>query len=302
MAAPTFVAINQSGPVSGNGQGITQPSGTQTGDALYAFFGQNDTGEDSIPESIPSEDEEWTEVNNLVDDTENTTRLIVMRRIIEDGDPSTFQTSWTDIQSLHIFAAMAIRGADATTPEAATPTGTTGDSDSPDPPASGTVASGDYLAIAYMSMQGKRGPNSGPTNYTERLDFYTTGGGGPSSHLGMGISTRELTGITSENPGVFTASNGDTWTAGMILVQPPQDQTITVNEVAETEAAVAVAVGDTPISVAVGAAPEVEAAVAVAVIQPAAQSIVVAASAEVEQAVAIDALTTSGKPKLIGVF
>ena len=302
MAAPTFVGANTVAAVAGQVIFITQPSGTTTGDVLYAFFSQLEIGEDSIPEHDP----DWQISNGqLIHDNANTTRLIVMRRVIESGDPSNWALSWGDVMDLQIAGAISVRGADTINPEAAVGTPSTGDDDSPDPPASGTVSSGDYLAIAFFGIQGKRAPSTPPTNYTERIDHESTGGGGPNSHVAMGVATRELTGITSENPGVFTADAGDTWAAGTILVaEGGQDQTVVVNEVAETEAAVAVAVGDSPVSIGVTAAAEIEAAVAVAVIQPAAQSIGVTAAAEVEAAVAIDAVeAAAGATNLVvGVF
>ena len=297
MASPTFVAATTSGNTAGNSTSCLVPSGTTEFDVMYWWCSQNDVGEDSEPTSTG-----WVTVVNQ--DISNPPRLWCLRKVAGDSEPSFYTVTWTDSQSLQVGGMITVRGADNTTPEAATPSGATGDDDSPDPPASGTVTSGDYLALAFMGMQGKRGPNTGPTNYTERIDHYTTGGGPAGNHCGLGVSTRELTGITSENPGVFTTNQGDTWVAGMLLIaEEDLDQTIAVNEVAETETAVAIAVGDTPIDVAVGAAAEVEAAVAVAVDAASPQTIGVTAAAEVEAAVAIEALSAAGATNLVvGVF
>ncbi len=224
MAAPTFVAATTSGVVSGNTQSCFVPTHAEN-DILYMILVQNDVGEDSEPTSTG-----WDLVTNQ--DISNDTRLWVLRHVADDSEPSFYTFTWTEPNTLHTGGMVSIRGADTTTPEAATPSGATGDDDSPDPPASGTVASGDYLALAYFGIQGKRGPNSGPTNYIERIDHYSTGGGPAANHLGMGVSTRELTGITAENPGVFTTNQGDAWFAGMLLIQvAPPDATANLTAV-----------------------------------------------------------------------
>jgi hypothetical protein len=279
MAAPTFVASGNGGPSGGNSTTCAKPTGTTEGDVLYWCISGNDTGSDFAPTLTG-----WEQV--VDQDGENTTRLIVMRKVAGDSEPSTYTFTWVGIQSIQINSMIAVRGADTGTPEAATPTMATGDDDSPNGPASGTVASGDYFALTFFSMQGKRGPTDPPTNYTERIDRFTTGGGPAGNHVGLGIATRELTGITSEDPGVFTTNQGDTWVAGTILVAELTGATIAVNEVAEVEAAVAVAV-DTAVSIGVTPAAEVEAAVTVVVDATGPQSIAVGAVAEAEAAVTV---------------
>jgi len=112
-----------------------------------------------------------------------------------------------------------ISGADTTDPIAAEPTPATGGPDqAPDPPASGSVTSGDYLAVAIAWQDDDTGsPSSPPTNYTERIEVVIDA----TDDAWTSIATRELTGITSEDPGTFATDGTLVWYAATILVAPP---------------------------------------------------------------------------------
>lgn len=71
-----------------------------------------------------------------------------------------------------------------------------------DCPASGAVTSGDYLAIVSVSIENDHTDMSPPSGYTERVDYPMN----YSLDTGLGVASKELTGITSEDPGGFTDS------------------------------------------------------------------------------------------------
>lgn len=82
-------------------------------------------------------------------------------------------------------------------------TGAPGTSSTPDQPASGTLASGDWLVFAggAFGRQNGRTITSPPTNYT--LDGGDSAG---NTQASLGNAWRGLTGITSEDPGTWTLS------------------------------------------------------------------------------------------------
>src|SRR5210317_409322 len=121
-----------------------------------------------------------------------------------------------------------ISGADPTTPISAD-TSTTGSGSTPDPPASGTVSSGDYLAVAHFGIEGKNADGAtAPTNYTLAQAVETSGGGSQTTHCGVGVASRQLTGITSEDPGTFSTGN-DGYAVGTILVKEYVPPNVTVS-------------------------------------------------------------------------
>src|SRR5210317_1279620 len=121
-----------------------------------------------------------------------------------------------------------ISGADPTTPISAD-TSTTGSGNAPDPPASGTVSSGNYLAVAHFGIEGKNAAGAtAPTNYTLAQAVETSGSGSQTTHCGVGVASRQLTGITSEDPGTFSTGN-DGYAVGTILVKEYVPPNVTVS-------------------------------------------------------------------------
>lgn len=144
-------------------------------------------------------------------------------KLITAGEPSTYTFDWTG-NSRNVGNMFTVLGPDPTNVLAAEPAGATGTGTTPDSPASGTVALGDYLAIAVGGQEGKgatRITAGTPTNYTVREDDGNTGSGGPTGHDSSFVSTRELTAITTEDPGAFTSAVDDGWGTLTFLVAEP---------------------------------------------------------------------------------
>lgn len=193
--------------------GIAAPTGMANNDVLYAAI---TLAVSSGPPALSG----WTAVASQGTNYAGG-HSAILRKVITDasGEPGTYTFTWTG-GSKAVGAIIAVVGADNTTPEAATPTPATGFGANPDPPDSGAVASGDYLAIAVGSSEGKPTPPAWtpPTNYTEESDDTTSGAGSAAANCNASIATRELTSITSENPGTFTAAATDDWVAHTLLI------------------------------------------------------------------------------------
>ena len=142
----------------------------------------------------------------------------VLLRKVASSESGAYAITWTGSSKVSAIQ-LAVIGADTTTPEAATPTPNTGSGTGPNPPDSGTVASGDYLALAWAGQEGKSTTRyTAPPDYPERGDIGTAGSGSAVTHGGVTMATQELVGVTSEAPDDFVSSVSDGFSAGLILI------------------------------------------------------------------------------------
>ena len=154
----------------------------------------------------------------IQDETHDGGRTVLLRKVAS-SESGAYAITWSPTTTKVSAVQIAVIGADTTTPEAATPAANTGSGTGPNPPDSGTVASGDYLALAWAGQEGKATSRyTAPTDYTERGDIGTAGSGPASGHGGVTIATQELTGVTSEAPDDFVSSVSDGFSAGLILI------------------------------------------------------------------------------------
>jgi hypothetical protein len=83
---------------------------------------------------------------------------------------------------------------------------------------------GDFLYIAQFGIEGKNASGfTAPSGYTavgSNPGIETTGGGGPSTHLGCGIAYKQVTNTNLNPAAVFTATGSDGWTATMLRINP----------------------------------------------------------------------------------
>ncbi len=143
----------------------------------------------------------------------------VLYRKVASGESGSYTFSWVG-GSKGTGILLAVLGADTVELEEATPATSSGSGTTPDPPASGTVTEFDYLALAVASSEGKPAvPFSvPPTNYVEEEEVTTSGAGSAAVNCNVSAASRELLGITSEDPGTFTNDAGDDWRAHTILI------------------------------------------------------------------------------------
>jgi len=200
---------------------INKPSGTVSGDVLVASVAWSDG---ITPGAWSSSG--WTLVaqhdyNLSVDHS-----YASFYKVAGGSEPSSYTFSQT--ASGAELAGGIIRISGAASVIAATASAT-GSNSNPDPPASGTVASGNYLAVVTAS--GNNSTQTPPTNYTERVDVA---GGAPTA-AAASIATRELTGITSENPGTFGVSVVYEWLSTTIMVAAATAATLTLHAISPTD-------------------------------------------------------------------
>jgi hypothetical protein len=205
MAAPTVATVSPGATSSAsNTLTINKPSGTVSGDFLLAFCGSE--GPRNWQEAAG-----WTlyAYNGGVDSAGGW-----YWKWAGGSEPSSYSFTIDGSADDLAGAILRIEGVDTVSPVAAHPTGVTGDSSTPNPPASGTVALGDYLAVAMVTLS-LDVTFTPPTNYDEKADLVGSSG---SPAMATSIATRGLVGITSEDPGTFTASGSDPWTTMTALI------------------------------------------------------------------------------------
>jgi hypothetical protein len=191
---------------------ITEPSGSVSGDLLYAVVGSADAG---------------TAITGLTGWNELAEG--------DDGQGNRYWHGWIErgASAPDLVAAAAnarwhtscvrIDGHDPTTPIGTDHGTSTGSGTTPDPPNVDPGSSRDHLSLASVIQEGKGAtrftPPTTPGAYTEQTDAGTSGGGAGTGHIGGTIAARAYTG-QAENPGTFTSSTNDGWIAFTVLVRP----------------------------------------------------------------------------------
>jgi hypothetical protein len=199
----TFAFVDGTLPLT-----LAKPSGLAVGD-LMVMFGMSRAANATSVMSASG----WT--GPTVDTSTNCgTRITPLWKVADSADvaASTFDFSASGLGDHHAGVILRISGAHATSPFAAavanvqTDTATT-----TNPLASGTVASGDYLALTATSRNDNTAFTE-PSTYTLRLDD----GFDLARDGELGVASKELTGITSEDPGNWThasdANQRHVWT------------------------------------------------------------------------------------------
>lgn len=167
----------------------------------------------------------WTALflNNTADASDDTTSL--WWRKADGAEAATVTVNGT--ASLK-FAALAYLIAGAADPAINTPafaTLVTGNSTLPDPgaltPPGGSQA---YLWIWMGAWEGEQSPSpptGTPTNYIDTVGANSLSAGAVATNCQVAAATRNLT-AASENPGSWTISASDQWTATVVAIYPIQ--------------------------------------------------------------------------------
>jgi hypothetical protein len=205
MTAPAFETASSATDTSGTATTLTvdKPASTAEGDLLWALVQAFKSGNDISVHAWSSSG--WAVDQHASYGSGNNRRSAVLWKVAGGSEPSTYDFTFGIAASLY-GGILRISGAHATTPLAAAPAAATGASSVPNPPASGTVASGDYLAIAAAAHS--NASETPPAGYDERVDASN-----------VEIATLSLAGVTSEDPGTITTATA--WSAYTYLVAPP---------------------------------------------------------------------------------
>lgn len=213
MTAPVYESAASASGSSGSIT-INKPTGTAEGDLLVAFFR-------CIADQTVTDPGDWTtlddDANSGTSNYEVTHAAFWKVAGASEGSDYTF----THTSSGSEGCILRISGADTTTPAAAFPTFAEGYNSAADPPASGTVDSDDYLAIASAAAAAAT-IDTAPTNYTLRVDA-----------TGLDVATRSLTSATSEDPGTFSPNPVYGWVAFTLLIAP--GVAVTYHDIAPTD-------------------------------------------------------------------
>ena len=224
MAAPTVQTTAESATTTaGTSHTVTMPSGVAAGDLLVIIG----SGVTATTYSLAN----WTE---LMDENVNRGILVYVRQA--DGSEGA-SVSISSVGSTKP-AWIAYRISGAADPGVTAPTlGTTatGTSTTPDPPNCNPGVSNDYLAIAFYTLAGEEADDdtwttAAPASYTNLLQ-KTAGVAGTNISAAIAAAQRQLTAVSSEDPGTFTTvtSVSNAWRAQTLMIPeappvvPPPD-------------------------------------------------------------------------------
>lgn len=185
---------------------ITLPSGIVSGDLLIAILALDGDNADS---TWPGG---WDEMIDLIS-TRN--RMSIGRRVADGTEGATVDvTTDNSRESAHI--AYRISGHDSSqVPEIST--GATGASITPDPDSlTPTGGAKDYLWLAIAGTDSELTVSAFPSSYVDGIEQNSEAG---SFGTTAASAQRELN-AASEDPGTFTMSATEQWTAATIAVHP----------------------------------------------------------------------------------
>ena len=225
MAAPTYQSIASATDLNYVASlTINKPSDTAEGDLLVLFgVGVNEDGDATgLGHGVWSLSGWTSEGQQEHFENSNTVHCTILRRAAGASEPASYTFEITNSPYRAAGFILRISGHDSTTPVAAA-TWATGGNSYIDFPASGSVTSGDYLALALSGDMGDADHHQAPTNYTERADV-----------IRGAVHTRALTSITSEDPsGDGSTTTLSTWLAATVLVAA--GEAVPVYDIAPTD-------------------------------------------------------------------
>lgn len=187
------------------------PSGIADDDIIILMLGRAEVS------TSPSWGTGFTELFNTAHDG-GSFAAAWKRASSESGD---YVVSWSGSTAV-AGVAYCIRGAITSATPVVAGTTATGSSTTPDPPSTDPGSSAARLAIACFGQEGKLTSSTVPSGYTEPAtgsEAFTSGGGSPTAHEGVGTGYRTYTG-QAENPGTFDTGNNDGWAANTLVFTP----------------------------------------------------------------------------------
>lgn len=208
MAAPT-VRSRAVGSNGGNSTTVTvpKPFGT-TEDDLLVMIGFAHEGGLDFDFSLTG----WTHITHPTPRTGSMMCALWKWAGSSEGASYTFDNNIPAGGDDCILTVIAIVGADPASPIASwTDTETVAGGGNGDPPASNTVTSGDYLALAIIGSDDNTEATV-PSGYTEVLSVIDSGDG-----MTLAVGSLAATGVTSVNPGAFVSGAGDYIAATLLI-------------------------------------------------------------------------------------
>ncbi len=215
MAFPTIASITETSSASGSStHAVSMPATVEENDLLVMYFVRRGSGGITTPA-------DWTQ--KWTDATVHNSSVFVIKPTSTQASNLAGSTVTVTVGGTPAAAAQVYRIAAANwfRDLAGVETGSvaTGTSDSPNPP-SYTVSWGalDNLWVAsFGGADDDATVSDYPTNYTDGVD--TVSGGGMNSGSEIGTARRELAAAT-DDPGVFTISESESWHANTMVIRP----------------------------------------------------------------------------------
>jgi hypothetical protein len=202
MAAPVAESVSADSDTSSDTLTLNKPSGTVEGDLLVCFLDAID-GSDISSDTFSSTG--WTVKGHSDYHPGDYVTDGVLYKVAGASEPSSYDFVFTTTPNGIWGVLVRISGADtAGTPVPVLQWANDAAGSLPNPPASGSVTEGDYLALAVVSDYTYT-THSPPSGYTELADGYVS------------AASRELTGVTSEDPGTFGGST-TYWLCSTVLI------------------------------------------------------------------------------------
>ena len=170
---------------------LTKPTGLASGDLMVAFIATQD-GDPSTTFSKTG----WTAA--ATPDSGTASRTTVLYREADSGDAAASDFEFTSSGTSTTCGGFIYRitGAADSSPLDAVAQQQEASSGAPSPPASGSVASGDYLCLTSVSFENDN-PITHPSGYTEDVELQMN----YSRDATLAVASKELTAVTSETPG-----------------------------------------------------------------------------------------------------
>jgi hypothetical protein len=218
MAAPTVRGFGtpNNGTDAAPAFTVNPVTGQTAGDLLLAFAVNDTTG----TAWTVSPGNGWVK---LSDEVQGTTHRVAVYALVADGSDglSIAAANNQDYSVVMMAITTGTHGVTDVNTQIVIPTAATSATGDADPPASGTVAARDWLAIAACGCDFTNAADAitaPPTNYT--TGAVLTKSASSTSSVGLGVGHRALTAATSEDPGTFTNTSRP-WIAKTLLIPPP---------------------------------------------------------------------------------
>ena len=233
MAAPAVQTTAESATTTAStSHTVTLPSGIAAGDLLVII---------GCGVAATTYDASGAGFTELLD--ENAVRGIRVFVKLATGSEGASITITSAASQKPAWIAYRISGADD--PAVTAPTlGTTatGTSTTPDPPNCNPGVTNDYLAIALYTLNGEEADDdtwttAAPAGYSNLLQ-KTAGTAGTNTSAVLATAERQLTGVSSENPGTFTTvtSVNNSWRAQTLMIPAaPSGQSFSLPVATETD-------------------------------------------------------------------
>jgi hypothetical protein len=198
MAAPTEAGVATTSISSAvDPWTVNLPASIAVGDILLAYGRTAGAQTFNLPTGWS-----WLLQNDVSDATDDATS-IMWKVAAGEGTTFSWDLSGTAKGAVITYRVTGAEGGIEAFPASVTYTTT---ANTANPPASGTLPSDDYLVFCPIGQGGEGAVFTAPTNYVSAQSANSGTAGAVTTNCAVACASRQLTGITSEDPGTWTHS------------------------------------------------------------------------------------------------